>query len=138
MSTLCYVNFHGNAREAISYYQRIFKGPEPEIMSYGDYVDPNYQTPEHIKHLVMHAEIIVFGSRIMISDTPEGFGMDLIKGNNFSLAIVSNDIEKLKDAWHQLKVDAKVITEFSPSFFSEGYGYLIDKFDTPWQLIFEK
>lgn len=137
MPTLCYVNFAGNAREAIAFYHNIFKGFEPKIMTYGDYVDPNYTAPDHIKHLVMHAEIEVFGSRVMISDTPEGFGFDLKQGNNFALAVVSQDAEAMKRTWGLIREGAQVITDFQPSFFSQGYGYLVDKFGIPWQFITE-
>jgi PhnB protein len=138
MATLCYVNFKGNAREAIQYYQSIFKGPKPEIMTYADFHDPNYQPPDHIKHLIIHAEIHVFDSRVMISDTPDGFGNDLVQGSNFSLAIVSDDLSKLKEAWQLMAGESKVLTDFQPSFFSEGYGYLMDRFGIYWQFIHEK
>lgn len=137
MPIVSYLNFDQNAVDAIKYYQEIFETEEPNIMKYGDFNDPSYDAPEHIRDLVMHCEIKIFGERVMIADTPRGFGMDYISGNNITVAIVSSDIEKLKKAWSRLSKDSKVINPFEKTFFSEGYGFLFDKFGIGWQFIHE-
>jgi PhnB protein len=107
-------------------------------MTYGDYKeDPNYQAPDHIKHLIMHAEIEIFGSKVMVSDTPKGFDFDFILGNNFSLAVTSKDKEQMKHAWELLKEGGKVFTDLGVQPFVPYYGYLIDKFGVGWQFIYE-
>ena len=137
MPTLCYLAFDGNAKDAISFYQSIFKGTPSTMMTYKDYPDPNYQPPESIKDLVMHAEIEVFGSRVMISDMPRGFGLDPVIGNNFSVAVISSDVKALQAAFEKIAEGGKIITAFDQSFFSEGYGYCFDKFGIGWQFIAE-
>lgn len=136
MSVLCYLNFDGNASEALAFYQDVFKTKEPEVLTYGAYKnDPNYQAPEEIKDLVMHAEIIIFDSVVMVSDTPKGFGFDFVSGNNFSLAVTSDRKDLLKTSWDLLKVGGKVITDLGEQPFVPYYGYLIDKFGVGWQFI---
>jgi PhnB protein len=137
MPIVSYLNFDQNAVDAIKYYQEIFETEEPNIMKYGDFNDPSYDAPEHIRDLVMHCEIKIFGERVMIADTPRGFGMDYIAGNNITVAIVSSDIEKLKKAWSKLSKGSKIISQFEKTFFSEGYGFLFDKFGIGWQFIHE-
>ena len=138
MSTLVYAFYNENASEAIEFYHNIFGGKDPIIMRYGEYSDENYQPEERIKNLVMHAKMFVFGSRIMIADTPKGFGNDWVEGNNFSFAVVDSNVKKLKAAWDKLIVGGKVLVEFKETFFSEGYGHVIDKFGMQWQFIHEK
>lgn len=132
-----YVNFDENAIEAITYYKHVFETEEPKIMRYGEFDDSSYQPPEHIKHLVMHCEMSIYGSRLMISDTPRGFGTDYVVGNNITIALVLSDFDLLNKTWNRLAKDAKIITPFEKTFFSKGYGFLYDKFGVGWQFIHE-
>lgn len=138
MSVLCYLNFSENAKEALAFYQHVFQTKDPYILTYGDYQeDPNYTAPDQIKHLIMHAEIEVFGSKVMVSDTPKGFDFDFVLGNNFSLAVTSKDKDRMRNAWELLKEGGKVITDLGVQPFIPYYGYLIDKFGVGWQFIYE-
>jgi len=120
-------------------HQSVFQTKDPYVMTYGDYKeDPNYQAPDHIKHLIMHTEIEIFGSKVMVSDTPKGFDFDFILGNNFSLAVTSKDKEHMKHAWELLKEGGRVITDLGVQPFVPYYGYLIDKFGVGWQFISEQ
>ena len=139
MSVLCYLNFYENAGEALKFYQKVFQTKDPYILTYGNYKeDPNYKAPEQIKHLIMHAEIVIFGSTVMISDNPRGFGFDFVEGNNFSLAVTSKDKEEMKKSWDLLKEGGKIITDIGPQPFVPYYGYLFDKFGVGWQYIGEE
>lgn len=138
MPVHAYVNFDQNAKDAIRFYERVFDLEPTKILTYGGFQgDPSYQSPEHIKDLVMHAELHIFGSRVMVSDTPRGFGQDHVLGNHVTLAITSQNFDDLKRAYDRLSEGATIITEFAPTFFSGGYGYLIDQFGLGWQLILE-
>ncbi|HWJ02733.1 MAG TPA: VOC family protein, partial [Verrucomicrobiae bacterium] len=52
-----YIVFNGNCAEAVEFYQRVLGG-EAQIMRMGDAPpNPAFQVPEHMKNLVMHAEL---------------------------------------------------------------------------------
>jgi PhnB protein len=138
MSVICYLNFDENAREALSFYQHVFQTKDPHILTYGEYKDdPDYQAPEQIKHLIMHAEMEIFGSKVMFSDTPRGFDFHFIQGNNVSISVLSNDKDKMKTSWDLLKEGGKVITDLSEQPFVSYYGYLVDRLGVYWQFISE-
>jgi PhnB protein len=137
MPIVSYLNFDQNAESAITYYKDVFETEEPEIMRYGDFNDPSYDAPEHIKDLVMHCEMKILGERVMIADTPRGFGMNHIIGTNVTVALVFPDAAKLKKIFDKLATQGKVISPFEKTFFSEGYGFLFDKFGIGWQFITE-
>lgn len=139
MSVIGYLVFENQTAQAIEFYKHVFDLKVLEIMRFSDAPpDENQIVPDHIKKFIMHAEIELFGSRIMLSDSPKEFGRNLVAGNNFSLAICSNDKEALTKAWEKLKVGAKVNMELGTQFFSELYGQLVDKYEISWQFIFEK
>ncbi len=137
MSLVNYLNFDHQAKEAIQFYQKVFETEQPHIITYGEFNDPSYQAPDHIKDLVMHCEMHMLGDRLMISDTPRGFGFDFIAGNNVTVAVVLKDSKALKTYFDRLSVRGKIITPFEKTSFSEGYGYVYDQFGIGWQLITE-
>ncbi|MCF7930372.1 MAG: glyoxalase/bleomycin resistance/extradiol dioxygenase family protein [Acholeplasmataceae bacterium] len=139
MSVIGYIVFENQTESAIEFYKQVFDLKVLEIMKMSDAPeDENNPLPESIKNLIMHAEIELFGSRIMLSDSPKDFGREVVKGNNFSLAICTDDKKAMTNAWNKLKIGAQINIELGPQFFSELYGRLVDKFGISWQFIYEK
>nr|WP_295971314.1 VOC family protein [uncultured Bacillus sp.] len=132
MTIEAYINFNGNCREAVEYYAQVFGTDKPQIMAFGDGPqDPSFQLPEEAKHLVMHAELIINGSRVMFSDTFPG--TPFIQGNNFSLTFLSKDVAEIQSVFDKLKEGGSVEMELQETFWSKYYGMLIDKFGIQWQ-----
>ena len=136
MAIQAYMNFNGNCRQAVEFYAIIFKTEKPQIMTYGD-TPPDNEFPldEATKHLVMHAFLNIQGSKVMFSDVPPG--MPFVLGNNISLAIVSQDMDEMKNIFNQLKDGGKVGMELQETFWSKCYGSLTDKFGIGWQVSFD-
>lgn len=131
-----YFVFNGNCREAVEFYAKVFKTEEPNIMSFGDAPpDPNHTIPEEAKHLVMHANLEIAGSKVMFSDTWPGSPFTV--GNNITIAVVSEDEELIRSAFDGLKEGGKVNMELQETFWSKCYGQVVDKFGIEWQLSLE-
>lgn len=136
MAVEVYLNFNGNCREAVGFYEDVFNTDKAEIMTFGETPqNPDYPLPEEAKDLVMHTRLIVFGSRIMFSDTFPG--MPFSTGNNVTLAVVSDDEEQMRQAFDKLKEGGNVRMELQETFWSKCYGSLTDKFDVEWQFSHE-
>lgn len=131
-----YVNFDGNCREAVGFYARAFGSPEPEIMSFGEAPpDPAFPMDEAAKGLVMHAELLVEGTKIMCSDLPPG--MKMTKGDNISLIVSVADEARLRSFFAALAEGGRIEMPLAPQFWSPLYGYLVDRFGIGWQLYLE-
>ncbi|RND00651.1 VOC family protein [Lysinibacillus halotolerans] len=136
MAIQLYFVFNGNCREAVEFYAKVFKTEEPNIMSFGDAPpDPNHTIPEEAKHLVMHANLEIAGSKVMFSDTWPGSPFTV--GNNITIAVVSEDEELIRSAFDGLKEGGKVNMELQETFWSKCYGQVVDKFGIEWQLSLE-
>jgi PhnB protein len=136
MAINVYLNFNGNTREAIEFYEQAFGTEKTQIMTFGDAPQsPSHSLPEEAKNLVMHAQLNIGGSVVMFSDTFPG--MPFTVGNNVTLAIMSNDIDKIKSYFEKLKEGGKVGMELQETFWSKCYGQVTDKFGIIWQLSYE-
>jgi PhnB protein len=128
-----YINFNGDCREAVGFYAKVFRSPEPEVMEFGDAPpSPEFSLPESAKHLIMHAEFLVDGTTIMCSDVPPG--MSVTKGDNISLIVRATDEAKVRSWFSALSEGGKIEMPLAPQFWSPLYGSLVDRFGIGWQL----
>lgn len=131
MGVNAYINFPGNCREAVTFYADVFETPLQTITTYGE-VDHGFPMPEAMKQQVMHTELQVLGSVIMLSDTPEIMPFTL--GNNVTLVINSADAEQLQRFFARLSEGGTVTMPLQPTFWTKLYGQVIDRFGVGWQL----
>ena len=131
MSFSPYLNFNGNAKEAMELYKKAFDAKEQDIMLYKD-MPPNedYPVTDENRDLVMHGELKIKDTWFMFSDAP---GMKTEFGNGLTLMYASKDLEELKKAFSVLREGGKVESDLGETFLSKAYGYLVDKFGVSWQ-----
>ncbi|MBM4761873.1 VOC family protein [Bacillus sp. B15-48] len=133
MSINVYITFNGNCREAVELYSEAFATEKPQIMTFGDAPpNPEFELPVEAKELVMHTELYINGSRVMFSDVFPGQAYE--KGNNITLAFVSEDLEAVKHAFSKLKEQGTVEMELQETFWSKCYGKVTDRFGIGWQV----
>ncbi|MBH5316997.1 VOC family protein [Paenibacillus sp. GSMTC-2017] len=132
MSLVAYLIFNGNCREAVEHYADAFGVEVPEMATFGGGPqNPDYPLPDAAKNLIMNTRLDAFGDYIMFSDTFPGSPFTV--GNHSSIAIVTEDQEKLQAAFNKLKEGGKVELELQETFWSKSYGSLTDKFGVHWQ-----
>jgi PhnB protein len=128
-----YLIFDGNAREAALFYAQVFGLDEPQIMTYGS-MHSEYMPPG-AENLVMHTYLDIAGGKLMISDNYPGGPYQ--QGNNFSIAVVTNDEAAIRSAFEKLKEGGTVKLELQEMPWSKCYGSLTDRFNVEWQFSHE-
>jgi len=137
MAVEVYLNFNGNCRQAVEFYSEVFNTEITQMMTFGEVPqNPDYPMPEEAKDMIMHARLIIDGSRVMFSDTFPG--SPFIEGNNVSLAFVNKDMDLIQSVYDKLKQDGTVVMELQETFWSKSYGSLKDKFGVEWQISHEE
>ncbi len=133
MSFSLFINFGGECREALTFYAKVFRSEVQHLMKYSDAPPSNgYVMPDEDKNRVMYAHVNIFGTVIMFSDFPSG--MELIKGNNLSPTLGSDDEEEIRRVFGELSAGGEVGMELQKTFWSDLYGMVTDKFGITWQL----
>ncbi|MGV8847452.1 VOC family protein [Tessaracoccus sp.] len=127
-----YLQFDGNAREAVEFYHGVFGG-ELSMMTFGQGMgDTNPDTAERIMHASLYRER---GIHLMASDVPGGMPM----GGNGTVSLSSDDavsgtVETLKSWWERLMVGAVVTLPLEQAPWGDWFGQLTDRFGVSWMV----
>jgi PhnB protein len=122
-----YLNFRGNAREAIEFYQSVLGG-ELTVSSFADF---QMEVPDDQKDLVMHSQLTGGGLTLMASDVPSH--MDYVVGtNDFSVSLSGDDEAALTGYWQKLSEGAEIGQPLEKAPWGDSFGMLHDKFGVSW------
>jgi len=144
IQTTTHLNFRGDARQALEFYQSVFGG-HTVLNTYADFGMPA-ELPGADK-IVFGLVTAENGFRVMGYDIPgesEGTiagGGSTRRENNttitdqaFFVAIESDLLEELQGYWDALAVDAIIIEPLAASAWSAGFGMLTDQFGVTWSV----
>ena len=123
-----YLNFRGNAKEAMKFYQFALGG-ELTVQTFGD-AKMAQTTAE--KDLILHATLKSGPMIIMASDTHPS--MKLKVGNNVHMSISGHDSASLTKAFNELAKGGKVDMPLAKQFWGDTFGQLTDRFGVHWMI----
>ena len=128
MITPC-IHFQGNCDEAINFYREALGADVKEIFYAKD--APDYNTESLPPDFVMHSSIIICGMNFSLTDGSES----QITGEHISFMITYDTEGEVKKAYEKLEVGGKVVEPLAKVFWSDLYGYVIDRFGVNWQVM---
>jgi len=122
-----YLNFRGNAREAMEFYEGVFGG-KLNVSTFADFhaaSDPNEND------LVMHADLEgPEGIRFMAADTP--VKMEYRPGTNFSMSLSGDDEAQLRGYFEKLAEGGSVTMPLEEAPWGDTFGMCTDRFGISW------
>lgn len=131
-----YLMMNGNAKEAIKFYEKVLDAKLLFYTTFGEMPEnPEFPLPEEAKELVAHALLKVGESDLMFSDVFPGYTSQI--GDQVTICITTNDIEKSKQIFESLQQDGKVKMPMQETSFSPAYGIVTDKFGVTFQIYTE-
>jgi PhnB protein len=131
-----YLVMDGNAEEAIQFYEKALGAKVLFKQTFGEMPDnPEFPTPADVKERVGHAMLKVGETDLMFSDTFPGQPHQL--GNQVTICISTNDVEKSKQIFEALQQGGQVSMQLQETHFSPAYGSVTDKFGVTFQIYTE-
>lgn len=131
MNIVPYLNFVGNAEEAIHYYAKAFDGKILTIMRYSE--NPDFPVSEGYQEKIMHAQLQIGDDVIYVSDAMENIAINY--GDHVYINVNFDNLEQIKYAYEWLSKDAEKITnELADTFWRAKYASLVDKYGFGWSL----
>ena len=133
MSFAPYIHFQGNCADAMKAYADIFGAADLQLMRYSD-APPSAGLPsgDH-SDKVMHSSLSVGGQTLMASDYP-----DHMKGEPQASVSISHGVSDAapgKTIFDRLAEGGTIIMPYGPTFFSQGFGMVKDRFGTHWMIM---
>lgn len=129
-----YLNFNGNAAEALAFYSKAFDG---EIVFQQTYGDSPMEGKENWKDKVMHASFQAGSLVFMVSDimSPED---KVTSGNNTQLSLNFKHEEDIDRVFAAMSEGARITMPLQDTFWGAKFGMLVDKFDIHWMFNFDR
>jgi len=144
ITTTTHLNFRGDARAALDFYQSVFGG-EVTIATYGDFGMPKE---------IPGADSVVFGQvesaggfRVMAYDIPGQAGGSAgaagsthrengttVTDQPFFVAVRGESLKEVEGYWAALSAGASIVEPLAASAWSPGFGMLTDSFGVTWIL----
>jgi PhnB protein len=122
-----YVNFDGNARQAMEFYKDVFGGTL-RVNTFGEY---GMSGPDAEK--IMHSQLETpSGFTLMASDTPSG--MQRNPGDTIAISLSGDDADELRGYWEKLSAGGQVTMAFEKQMWGDEFGMCVDRFGVPWMV----
>jgi uncharacterized glyoxalase superfamily protein PhnB/uncharacterized protein YndB with AHSA1/START domain len=136
-----YLNFPGNAEEAMNFYRSVFKTAFVNgIQRFGELpADPN-QPPlsDKVKKMVLHVELPLFGEHVlMASDAPKDMGFTVTTGNNMQICIEPESRQEAERLFNGLSKGGKISMPLQDMFWGAYFGTFADQFGINWMISFQ-
>lgn len=130
-----YINFNGNAKEALDFYHGIFGGTV-EADTFGGFNETSGGAmpvaPEDTDK-IMHASLTGKYVELMLSDTPSSWPA-ISTESNIVLSLSGDDDSTLREYWAKLSEGGKIVEPLAAAPWGDSFGYLTDKFGISWMV----
>jgi PhnB protein len=130
VTTTPHLNFRGDARKALEFYQSVFGG---QLVLVTNEQAHSAETPAEADHIKFGQVIGENGFQVMAYDVPASMSYEQGDKSLF-VSVRSDTAEEITELWGRLVEGSTVIEELAPSFFSPAYGMLKDAFGVVWVL----
>jgi len=122
--------FDGQCREAFVAYQRILGGTLATFMTFGE--SPLAASVDAKWHArILHATLDLDGAELNGADV---LPHDYQRPQGFSVILNLSGVERARQIFAALAEGGKVNMPFQSTFWSPGFGVVVDRFGTPWEI----
>jgi len=122
-----YLNFNGNAAEALAFYTKALNG---KVLYHQKFGDAPMDTPADQKDRIMHATFQAGNLTLMVSDTMPG--QPAIQGTNMYLSMHFDTVQEIEKTFAALTEGASNLMPLQDTFWGARFGMLTDKFGINW------
>jgi PhnB protein len=123
-----YLQFDGNAREAMEFYRSVFGG-DLKISTFGEFGSPDAAVADKVMHSTLTTDR---GYILMGADTAPG--MPYQAGGNITCSLSGDPGDGLEEAWERLAEGGQVNVPFEKQMWGDLFGQCVDRFGIPWMV----
>ena len=130
ITTTTHLNFRGEARAALEFYQSVFGG-NLAVVTYKD--AGNVQQESEADQIMWGQVLSTDGFHVMAYDVPSFLPYDQ-GANSYFVSVRGESVEEITGYWEKLTVGSTVVVPLGPAAWAPAYGMLRDRFGVVWAL----
>lgn len=127
-----YLNFNGNAAEALTFYSRALKGSVTLQSTFGE---ANMAQDESMKNKILHAVFEAGDLKFMVSDCPPGVSVQ--PGDQVSLSLNFTNLEAIENTFAALAEGGSITMPIQDTFWGARFAMTKDKFGVHWMFNYD-
>ena len=128
-----YLHFDGNCAEAMRFYERTLGGKLRLVVAKDS--PAAGQFPPGSEDKILHAHLDAGGAVLLASDWMASTPYPGLNG--FSVCLSVPTAGEAKGLFDKLAAGGQVTMPFDKTFYSDGFGMLVDRFGAPWMVMAE-
>jgi len=122
-----YINFRGQAKEALDFYQSVFGG----TLTVSTFAEAGMPVEPGEESQIMHGQLETpAGFTLMAADVPTG--MELTSGSSISVSLSGDAEAELRGYYEKLTESGTVTVPLEKAPWGDTFGMAIDKFGINW------
>jgi PhnB protein len=121
-----YLNFNGNARQALEFYASVFGGT-PTFSTFADLGMADSPDAGRIMHGVLETDL---GFTLMAADITSDMAYQPVAG--ISVSVSGDDSDILRGYWDELSSGGTTTMPLQKQAWGDEFGMCADKFGVPW------
>ena len=135
MKIVTSLSFRGQCREAFDFHAAVLGGKVTAAFPYGEAPPGMPITDEKYQDWLMHCWLEVGDQSLMGADMDEQWAPNIGKPRNgFDVSLHTGDVDQARRWFDALKEGGTVVMDFAETFWSPGYGSVVDRFGVPWMV----
>jgi PhnB protein len=123
-----YLNFNGNARQALELYARVFGG-NLNLSTFADLGAKDSPDADRIMHGMLETEA---GYTIMAADVTSDMQYQPPAG--FAMSLSGDEADRLRGYWDKLSASGTVTMPLDKQAWGDVFGMCVDEFGVPWMV----
>jgi len=124
-----YIEFNGNAREAMEFYKSVFGG-KLAMNTYEEFhASDDPSEGDKIMHAMLEAEN---GITFMAADSPNA--VEYREGSNYSMSLSGDNHAELSTYFEKLSAGGKITEPLEKAPWGDTFGMFTDKFGVKWMV----
>jgi PhnB protein len=135
MKIVTSLSFRGKCREAFEFYADVLGGKVTAAIPYGDAPPDMPISGDQYKEWLLHCWLEVGDQALMGADMDVGWAPNVDKPpNGFDVTLHTTDMAEARRWYDRLAEGGTATMPFGETFWTPGFGGLVDKFGVPWMI----
>jgi PhnB protein len=127
-----YINFNGNAEEALNFYKSVFGGEFETIVRYEDLKKSGFPVPENEENKILRITLPIGENILIANDVPESLGPVNEQENRSKIAVSAESRTEADRIFTGLTVDGAIEMPMGDSPWGTYFGMFRDKYGIEW------